>query len=56
MEVGIARTDTPDTVLPHQYGGLGVMHQVSSEQWHFADDLREHLRVPIGGHEHSEAG
>lgn len=51
MEISIPRVNPLDAVLPHQYGGHGIVHQVAAQVGDFFDDAGGHLGVPLGGDE-----
>ncbi len=51
VEISIPRVNPPDPVLPHQYGGLGLLHQVAAQVGDFLDDAGSHLGVPLRGYE-----
>ncbi len=45
MEIRIPSVDTPDAMLPHEDGRMGVMEQISREIGEFCQGLRRNLRV-----------
>lgn len=51
MEIGIPRANPLDSVLPHQYDGLGIVHQVAAQVGDVLDDAGSHLGLPLGGDE-----
>lgn len=56
MEVGIAGIDTPNPVLAHQDGGVGVVYHVPSEVRKLPEYLGSDCGMPIRGDEDAESG
>ena len=45
------RANPLDPLLPRQYGGLGIVHQVAAQVGDVLDDAGSHLGLPLGGDE-----
>ncbi len=56
MEVGISGIDTPNPVLAHQDGGVGIVDHVPSEVRKLLEYLGGDRGMPVRGEEYAQTG
>jgi hypothetical protein len=56
VEIGVARADSPDSVLTHEDGRVRIMEYIPGQVWQLRNDLAGNFGIPLCRDENTEAG
>lgn len=54
MKVGVAGVDRANAMLAHEGNGFNIVNNVPREIWHFRDQRRQDVDMPVGRSEHAD--